>query len=62
MSIRMMFRKCEHCGYKYTYNPSVGNLGIFCPKCKRGQSNLIGKCGCSASRTKPIKEQWANIH
>lgn len=57
MSIRIMFRKCEHCGYKYTYNPSVGNFGIFCPKCKRGQTDLIGKGSRSASRTKRIKEQ-----
>lgn len=45
MSICIMFRKCEHCGYKYTYDPSVGNFGVFCPKCKRGQTDLIGKDG-----------------
>lgn len=41
MSIKPIIRKCEHCGYRYTYNPSVGNLGIICPKCCKGQSVLI---------------------
>ena len=40
MSIVMMFRKCVHCGHKYSYNPSVGNFGEICPKCKMIQ--LLG--------------------
>ena len=38
MSIRMMFRKCRHCGHKYTYNPSIGDMGEFCPRCHKAQS------------------------
>lgn len=37
MSIRMMFRKCRHCGHKYTYNPSIGDMGEFCPRCHKPQ-------------------------
>ena len=43
MSVCIMFRRCKHCGYRYTYNPSVGNFGIFCPKCKKGQSDVWGE-------------------
>ena len=39
MSIKIMFRKCQHCKRKYPYNPSVGNFGLFCPKCKKAQTN-----------------------
>ena len=45
MSIRIMFRKCEHCNHRYTYNPSTGNFGIICPKCKKYQSSCIAKNG-----------------
>ena len=41
VSIRIMFRKCEYCGHRYTYNPSVGNFGVICPKCKKVQSKVI---------------------
>ena len=41
MSIRIMFRKCEHCGHRYVYNPSTGNFGLICPKCKKAQSGLV---------------------
>lgn len=41
MSIRIMFRKCEHCGCSYPYNPSVGNFGKICPKCKKPQTRTI---------------------
>ena len=43
MSIRIMTRKCEHCGHRYTYNPSTGNLGMICPKCHKGQQEIIPK-------------------
>ena len=43
MSICLMLRICEHCGYRYTYNPSVGEFGRFCPKCKKRQSTFAGK-------------------
>lgn len=41
MSICIMFRKCEHCHHRYTYNPSTGNFGMVCPKCHKAQSELI---------------------
>lgn len=50
MSIRIMFRKCEHCGHRYTYNPSTGNFGMVCPECRKAQSEFI-----PASLNKPKK-------
>ena len=41
MSIRIMLRKCEHCGHRYPYNPSVGNFGMICPKCHRTQKEIF---------------------
>ena len=41
MSVLMMIRKCEHCGYKYMYNPSTGNFGLVCPKCKKAQAAIV---------------------
>ena len=41
MSALMMFRRCEYCGYRYMYNPSTGNFGLVCPKCKRAQSAIV---------------------
>lgn len=41
MSTRIMFRRCQHCGHRYTYNPSTGNLGMICPKCNKAQSSVI---------------------
>lgn len=41
MSIHIMFRKCEHCGHRYTYNSSTGNFGMICPKCHKVQSKII---------------------
>ena len=43
MSIRIMLRKCQHCGHKYPYNPSIGDFGLICPKCKMMQSGLVDK-------------------
>lgn len=37
MPIHMMTRRCIHCRRKYTYNPSVGNLGLICPHCGKSQ-------------------------
>lgn len=37
MSILIMKRKCVYCKKVYTYNPSVGNFGLVCPKCNRSQ-------------------------
>ena len=41
MSALMMFRRCEHCGHRYMYNPSTGNFGLVCPKCKRAQAAIV---------------------
>ena len=41
MSTLIMFRKCEHCGHRYMYNPSTGNFGLVCPKCKKAQSAIV---------------------
>jgi len=41
MSICIMLRICEHCGHRYAYNPSIGEFGTICPKCHKGQSELI---------------------
>lgn len=41
MSIRTMFRTCEHCRHRYTYDPSTGNMGMICPKCRKPQSKLV---------------------
>ena len=41
MSALMMFRRCEHCGHRYMYNPSTGNFGLICPKCKKAQATIV---------------------
>ena len=41
MSALMMFRRCEHCGNRYMYNPSTGNFGLVCPKCKKPQATIV---------------------
>lgn len=34
MTMHPMFKKCPKCKRKFTYNPSVGDLGLICPHCK----------------------------
>ena len=41
MSTLMMFRRCEHCGHRYMYNPSTGNFGLVCPKCQKAQTAIV---------------------
>ena len=41
MSALMMFRRCEHCGHRYMYNPSTGNFGLVCPKCQKAQTAIV---------------------
>ena len=41
MSATIMIRKCQHCGHKYSYNPSVGKFGLICPKCGKTQSSIV---------------------
>lgn len=41
MNILTMFRRCEYCEHRYTYNPSTGNFGMLCPKCHKAQSQII---------------------
>ena len=45
MGICTMFRKCENCGHRYTYNPSTGNFGKVCPRCRTIQSDFTGTVG-----------------
>ena len=54
MSIRIMFRRCEHCNHVYTYNPSTGNFGMVCPECCRLQSELFS----STENTKMNKKKF----
>ena len=60
MSIRMMFRKCRHCGHKYTYNPSIGDMGEFCPRCHKPQSDMpisLNKNSVKLINTKNTKKK-----
>lgn len=34
-----MFRRCRYCGYRYSYNPSIGDRGLICPHCNRYQNS-----------------------
>ena len=40
MSIRIMTRRCIHCGRTYTFNPSVGDFGRICKHCGKAQIPL----------------------
>lgn len=33
MSIKMMTKKCTRCHRTYSFNPSVGDMGIICKHC-----------------------------
>lgn len=35
MTMRQMYQKCGYCKKIFSYNPSVGDLGFRCPRCKR---------------------------
>ncbi|GHV56282.1 hypothetical protein FACS1894216_20010 [Synergistales bacterium] len=35
MTILPMYKRCPRCGGKYSYNPSVGDMGLFCPYCAK---------------------------
>lgn len=37
MSIRIMTKRCIYCHRSYTYNPSIGNFGLFCKHCGKRQ-------------------------
>jgi ssDNA-binding Zn-finger/Zn-ribbon topoisomerase 1 len=42
MTMGPLYKYCPHCKCRYTYNPSVGDLGIFCPYCgKPGMGSII---------------------
>lgn len=38
MSALPMYRTCVKCGKMYSYNPSIGDLGIVCPYCHAPQT------------------------
>ena len=52
MSIVTMQRACEHCGRRYTYDPSVGRFGMVCPHCGKLQKEIV---------LSPINEQGSVI-
>ena len=35
MSMLPMHKRCPNCKRQFTYNPSVGDLGLVCPHCKK---------------------------
>ena len=35
MSILPMYKVCGHCGRRYIYDPSTGDMGMICPYCKK---------------------------
>lgn len=39
MSIIAIKKKCPHCGYPYTENPSVGRFLPLCPRCGKRIGN-----------------------
>ena len=40
MSLLPMYRQCTHCRRRYSYNPSMGRLGLICPYCGKPQFPL----------------------
>ena len=40
MSITIMTKQCVHCKRTYTYNPSLGDMGIICKYCHRSQATI----------------------
>lgn len=35
MSIVPMYKRCPNCKRQFTYNPSVGDMGLVCPHCNK---------------------------
>ena len=33
MSLLPMYKRCPNCKRQFTYNPSVGDMGLVCPHC-----------------------------
>lgn len=50
MTMMPMFKTCPKCGHRYTCNPSVGDLGFFCPKCG-GAAGMFGRDDRDNGRT-----------
>ena len=41
VSIITMYRICERCGKRYTYDLSVGRFGMVCPHCGKVQKKIM---------------------
>lgn len=37
MSLCRMVRRCTYCHHTYSYNPSIGELGLTCKHCGKEQ-------------------------
>ncbi len=35
MSLLPMYKRCPNCKRQFTYNPSVGDMGLVCPHCNK---------------------------
>lgn len=35
MSMLPMYKRCPSCKRQFSYNPSVGDLGLVCPHCNK---------------------------
>lgn len=35
MSMLPMYKRCPNCKRQFTYNPSVGDMGLACPYCNK---------------------------
>ena len=52
MSIRAMFKICGHCGKRFPYDPSVGDMGFICPYCSKPAN--IGQKGSILSEFRKL--------
>ena len=41
MTMRSMTKRCTYCRRVYTYNPSVGDLGLVCKYCGRSPASKL---------------------
>lgn len=57
MSAHIMTKQCIHCKKIYTYNPSVGDIGMLCKHCHRPQRQTELPI-IPYSRTKQNDSKW----
>ena len=55
MTMRPMYKKCGYCKKIFSYNPSVGNLGLRCPKCGK---NLMAPGSTLPLTEKDYQKIW----